>query len=177
MKKRLNGSLLYSSPIHQALALQGARHSWHSCICCVCPIVVPEPCLPSIQLSSMALFVYVAGLLHVLMSQSGATLSLSLRQTRHLPELRSHWIAGLSPHVVPWEAFFGGQGLQSHQMSTPRPLLGLSRNGAPCYLPLSLGQESLWNSAFPWKGSLHTAVLVVPLWMESCRVGLENTGV
>lgn len=90
MKKRSNGSLLYSSPIHQALALQGARHSWNSCICCVCPTVVPELCLPSIQLSAMALFVYVAGLLHVLISQSGAALSLSLRQTGHLPGLGSH---------------------------------------------------------------------------------------
>ena len=57
----------------------------------------------------------------------------------------------------------GGQGLQSDQLSAPAHCWGHSQSGVCGYLPLSLGQDSLWSGVGPCMGYLHSARLLVLL--------------
>lgn len=49
--------------------------------------------------------------------------------------------------------------------------LGCSWTGVYSYLPLSLGQESLWSGAGHCCGCLQNEVSQLPLWKDSCQVG------
>lgn len=103
-------------------------------------------------------------------------LGLELGETKNLLEMWFHRIAGYSPSVVLEKPSMVDIAYNKPDIC-PHCTDEVQWNWCVCgYLPLFLGQELLWSGSDSFGCCLYTAMLMVLLWINTCRRHVGGRG-
>ena len=134
------------------------------------PYFVAELPLLLLQLSALALFACLwQGLVPVLlMDQLGATLDLSCSDQVLARDTVPPNCRALPLYCLLRDLYWGGGACSQTRCLPSAHCSHCSGAGVCGYLSISPMRESLWSGPGHCWGCFHKAMLLVPLWMDSC---------